>query len=1042
MRRIGLLLCLGLGAAPFLEAQSPFGRISTSHDSILVDGSPIFLKGVCYSPSIGGDGPGEFNNVNFRDDLLEIRDVLHANAVRVYDAMPEQFYREARDAGLWVIQGIFIPDSEAAGAVAPRWLKTDAFVAAQKQHITDVVRRVNESGAEDAILAYVIGSGLSSDAIRRTIESEDNQGAPRFAGTRYAVPQSTPIPPANSYPECGPPALPAFPDPHPFQSFIAELAEHLAEVDERNGIARHLTGYANVPRTSSFLGARDRPAPVFDLPVTTGFLDVIFENVFSYDQPYTLYRGYSSYIERLKTAHPDKPVVLLETGYSTSPTGLPPWQPLCGLRSPTPQPLHFQFGGVSEADQARGLEARWVDTITSRRPLAGFFVFEFYDEWWLGGNPAVQDDQPLEHFGLKRVVRNGNTVTSQPKPAHAKLAELFGCEGPGPAVPGCGLSMASGPLLEATYGLPVAPLALAATGGTAPYTWEILPPDDLAPGALPLGVSLDPAGAFSGTPERVGDFRLRIRVQDSGSPRLESERVVVFRVHPPVFSTRGRELLMNGQPYFLKGIDYSPFICGEAPWSAALKADPYEDMETIAGELHANSIRVYQSLPWTVYDAARKNGLFVIQGIHLQIEGPSPGDPNACKATNVDLLERGFVENMKRHVLAELDEVHAAGGGDVVMCWVVGNEMNFCAQRNTILKHQGDKRYEGTFYSTPTEVRLPCVNTYPGCPAQVESFPDPHPVQSFVAELVDAAAVRELEVHGERRLMAHATDPNTSVAVCSRDRFEPELHLPADMGFLDIVFQNVYSYFPPALRFLGYQEYLEECALAYPDTPFVILECGYSVSPQVDMPGCAAGPICGQPNLHKPSSYCFGHNTEAQQEQGIELQWRAATSTPGLVSGFFIFEYFDEWWKGHLGSEWIHEPNKGEEWFGLIEVGGTPEACTMRRRPAFDTVASMFAEDVLGTPFRRGDANHDGAVNITDGIAALNILFLGAPETPCPDALDSDDSRAFDITDPIYLLNHLFLGGPSPPSPGIESCGLDATDPQGTCTYPSGLCSS
>jgi hypothetical protein len=160
------------------------------------------------------------------------------------------------------------------------------------------------------------------------------------------------------------------------------------------------------------------------------------------------------------------------------------------------------------------------------------------------------------------------------------------------------------------------------------------------------------------------------------------------------------------------------------------------------------------------------------------------------------------------------------------------------------------------------------------------------------------------------------------------------------------------------------------------------------------------------------------------------------------VSGFFIFEYFDEWWKGHLGSEWNHEPNKGEEWFGLIEVGGTAEACTMRRRPAFDAVQRIFEEDVLPTGFRRGDTNQDGAVNITDAIASLNMLFLGAPLTPCADALDSDDNRAFDITDPIYLLNHLFLGGPALPSPGIDVCGADTTDPQASCVYPTGLCSS
>ena len=130
MRRISILLCLG--AAPYLAAQAPFGRVSTSSDAILVDGSPLFLQGVSYSPFIAGDAPGgSMGNVNFRNDLREIRDVLHANTVRVFDAMPEMFYREGRDAGLLVILGIYIPDSEAAGALSPRFLLTAGFLAAQ-----------------------------------------------------------------------------------------------------------------------------------------------------------------------------------------------------------------------------------------------------------------------------------------------------------------------------------------------------------------------------------------------------------------------------------------------------------------------------------------------------------------------------------------------------------------------------------------------------------------------------------------------------------------------------------------------------------------------------------------------------------------------------------------------------------------------------------------------------------------------------------------------------------------------------------------------
>jgi hypothetical protein len=78
-----------------------------------------------------------------------------------------------------------------------------------------------------------------------------------------------------------------------------------------------------------------------------------------------------------------------------------------------------------------------------------------------------------------------------------------------------------------------------------------------------------------------------------------------------------------------------------------------------------------------------------------------------------------------------------------------------------------------------------------------------------------------------------------------------------------------------------------------------------------------------------------------------------------------------------------------------------------------------------GTAFRRGDADANGAVNITDAIFTLSHLFLGGPAPGCLDAADADDDGALKITDAIYLLAGLFLGGPQPPAPGASACGPD-----------------
>jgi hypothetical protein len=75
-----------------------------------------------------------------------------------------------------------------------------------------------------------------------------------------------------------------------------------------------------------------------------------------------------------------------------------------------------------------------------------------------------------------------------------------------------------------------------------------------------------------------------------------------------------------------------------------------------------------------------------------------------------------------------------------------------------------------------------------------------------------------------------------------------------------------------------------------------------------------------------------------------------------------------------------------------------------------------------GVPFRRGDTNSDGDVDISDAIHALLFLFNAGLPLLCDDAADSNGDGEIDISDAIFLLNFLFLGGPDIPAPHPE-CG-------------------
>ncbi|MGE3165383.1 MAG: hypothetical protein AB7O52_10800 [Planctomycetota bacterium] len=109
----------------------------------------------------------------------------------------------------------------------------------------------------------------------------------------------------------------------------------------------------------------------------------------------------------------------------------------------------------------------------------------------------------------------------------------------------------------------------------------------------------------------------------------------------------------------------------------------------------------------------------------------------------------------------------------------------------------------------------------------------------------------------------------------------------------------------------------------------------------------------------------------------------------------------------------------GVEQYVDAGVGLGPRAYTVTTRSsAAASEPSACAVIVAGgTPFLRGDATHDGGVNIADAIFVLSYLFSSGPTPVCPDAADVDDNGAINIGDAIYLLTFLFNSGLQPPQP-------------------------
>jgi len=90
-------------------------------------------------------------------------------------------------------------------------------------------------------------------------------------------------------------------------------------------------------------------------------------------------------------------------------------------------------------------------------------------------------------------------------------------------------------------------------------------------------------------------------------------------------------------------------------------------------------------------------------------------------------------------------------------------------------------------------------------------------------------------------------------------------------------------------------------------------------------------------------------------------------------------------------------------------------------------LAGSVSAVVGGPNFRRGDANNDGNVNISDPVYISNFLFQGGPDISCYDAADANDSGTVDVSDIVFLYSYLFQGGAAPPNPGPTTCGPDPT---------------
>lgn len=112
------------------------------------------------------------------------------------------------------------------------------------------------------------------------------------------------------------------------------------------------------------------------------------------------------------------------------------------------------------------------------------------------------------------------------------------------------LSLTGGTLTTTTANTAFTPYTLAATGGTAPYTYQVA-----AGSALPAGITLTAAGVIAGTPTVPGNYTFTINVLDSNgvitatSQTTSATFTLKVDVAPLVITTTSLPNAVPGSPY-------------------------------------------------------------------------------------------------------------------------------------------------------------------------------------------------------------------------------------------------------------------------------------------------------------------------------------------------------------------------------------------------------------------------------------------------------------------------------------------------------------
>ncbi len=396
------------------------------------------------------------------------------------------------------------------------------------------------------------------------------------------------------------------------------------------------------------------------------------------------------------------------------------------------------------------------------------------------------------------------------------------------------------------------------------------------------------------------------------------------------------QLLVNGEPYFIKGMLYSPVKIGEDPNNASLRDWMYydDDGDSINDvayqtwiDANRNNYKDDNESAIGDFELLKQMGANTIRLYHIPSNDPSLGD---IYKTNSG-IEVQYDHSVNKELLRDLNNTFGIKAimGSFLGSWTIGS---------------GASWDEGTDYNNPTHRE----NIKKSVRAMVmDNKDEPYVLfwalgnENNMAEWSKCNAKQNPEVYAkfvnELAQMIHALDPNHPVAVIDGEDGYAMLKQYALHGKdIDIIGYNTYR------SEVSFQIFIKEIRSIF-DRPLYIAETG---------------------------KYAYGRKGEDEKQQfdAIRNAWRTivrssapyaenslALKETGNAIGVTFFDWHDRWYMDRLPNK----HNEGtrswpgtdimihEEWFGIMSLGEGGDSLMRQPREAYDYLKGVWNSSSL-----------------------------------------------------------------------------------------------